>query len=85
MRSNRRYGLPAQIGELLCTVARLFVDMLRYAALSCRSEESLAAENLVLRKQLAIYQERQIRPGRIDPATRITLVVLSKLCDWHSA
>ena len=66
-------------------MTHLFVDMLRYAALSCRSEESLAAENLVLRKQLAIYQERQIRPGRIDPATRITLVVLSKLCDWRSA
>jgi transposase InsO family protein len=74
-----------QIGELVRTVALLFMDLLQYAVLSCRSEESLAAENLVLRKQLALYRERQVRPGRIDPATRIALVVLSKLCDWRSA
>ena len=74
-----------QVGLLTSTVAGLFVDLLRLAALACRSEESLAAENLVLRKQLALYQERQIRPGRIDPATRIALVVLSWWCDWRSA
>ena len=85
MRSSRRYGLLVQVGLLVRTVASLFVDLLRYAALACRSEESLAAENLVLRKQLALYQERQIRPGRIDPATRIALVMLSRLFDWRSA
>ena len=85
MRWSRRYGLLVQVGLLVRTVAGLFVDLLRLAALACRSEESLAAENLVLRKQLALYQERQIRPGRIDRATRIALVVLSRWCDWRSA
>jgi len=85
METSRRYGLLGQIGGLAHTSGRLLVDLLRFVALCCRSGESLAAENLVLRKQLAFYQERQIRPRRIDPATRITLVVLSKLCDWRSA
>jgi len=85
MKTSRRYGLVVQVELLFRTIVILLVDLLRFAALSCRSEESLAAENLVLRKQLAAYQERQIRPGRIDPATRIALVVLSRLCDWRSA
>jgi transposase InsO family protein len=75
----------AQIVLVVHTLGRLFLDLLQYIVLCCRSEQSLAAENLVLRKQLALYQERQIRPGRIDSATRITLVMLSKRCDWRSA
>ncbi|MDH3452173.1 MAG: helix-turn-helix domain-containing protein, partial [Gammaproteobacteria bacterium] len=75
----------SQVGQLARTLGGLLLDLLQYVVLCCCSERALAAENLVLRKQLAIYQERQIRPGRIDPATRITLVVLSKLCDWRSA
>jgi hypothetical protein len=43
----------------------------------------LAAENLFLRKQLALYLERQMRPRRADDATRITLVTLSRLLDWR--
>jgi hypothetical protein len=39
----------------------LFADMLRLVILTLRSRKSLAAENLFLRKQLAIYQERGIK------------------------
>jgi hypothetical protein len=38
-----------------------------------RSRAQLAAENLFLRKQLALYQERKIKPRRADDATRIIL------------
>jgi hypothetical protein len=31
------------------------------------------AENLFLRKQLALYQERRAKPRRADDATRIVL------------
>ena len=41
-----------------------FADLLRFLVLSLRSKSSLAAENLFLRKQLAIYQERRIKPRR---------------------
>jgi putative transposase len=45
----------------------------------------LAAENLFLRKQLALFAERGVRPRRANDATRITLVVLSRLLDWRAA
>jgi hypothetical protein len=39
--------------------------------LSFRSRTALIAENLFLRKQLAFYQERQIRPRRLTNWTRL--------------
>ena len=44
-----------------------------------------AAENLFLRRQLALCKERGIKPRRIDPATRVSLAVLAKLCNWREA
>jgi hypothetical protein len=41
------------------------------------------AENLFLRKQLALYLERQVKPRRADDATRITLVTLSSFVEWR--
>jgi putative transposase len=43
-----------------------------------------AAENLFLRKQLALYQERRVKPRGSDPSTRIILVLLSHVLDWRS-
>jgi putative transposase len=63
----------------------LFADMFRFVILTLRSRNSLAAENLFLRKQLAIYQERGIKPRRISHPTRLTLLWLSHLFDWRSA
>ena len=40
----------------------LFADLLRFLILTLRAKSSLAAENLFLRKHLAFYQERRIRP-----------------------
>ena len=48
-----------------------------------RSHAQLAAENLFLRKQLALYLERQVKPRRADDATRLTLIALSRLIDWR--
>jgi hypothetical protein len=48
-----------------------------------RSRAELAAENLFLRKQLACYLERQVRPHRTDNASRIALVALSRLIEWR--
>jgi len=41
----------------------------------------LQAEVLFLRRQLALYVERGVKPGRIDPATRVSLALLSRLFD----
>jgi hypothetical protein len=43
----------------------------------------LAAENVFLRKQLACYIERQVRPARMDNASRIALVLLSHFVKWR--
>jgi putative transposase len=58
---------------------------LRWVLLLFRSKESIQAENLLLRRQLALYLERGIRPRRIDPATRVSLAVLARLFDWRGA
>jgi putative transposase len=63
----------------------LLADGIRYVGLCLRSPTALAAENLFLRKQLALYQERSITPRRATPATRLTLVWLARWFDWRHA
>src|SRR4029453_16349240 len=65
-------------------VLRLGADLLGLAALSIRSRRSIEAENLVVRRQLALFKERGVKPRRIDAATRMSLAWLSKLCEWRS-
>jgi len=40
---------------------------------------------LFLRRQLALYVERGMKPRRIDAATRVSLALLSRLFQWRSA
>jgi putative transposase len=49
----------------------LVTDMLRWPRLAFRSSQSIQAENLFLRRQLALCIERGVEPRRIDAATRI--------------
>src|SRR2546425_4284472 len=70
-------------GAALQTVLRIACDLLRLVSAAGRSHAQLAAENLFLRKQLALYVERQVKPRRADDATRIALVALSWLIDWR--
>jgi transposase InsO family protein len=50
-----------------------------------RSTESVHAENLFLRRQLALYIERGVQPRRVDAATRVSLALLARLFDWRGA
>jgi hypothetical protein len=50
-----------------------------------RPASAIRAENLVLRKQLAAYLERGIKPRRLDHAARVSLSVLSRLFSWRDA
>jgi hypothetical protein len=63
----------------------LFGDLLRLLVLSLRSKDSLATENLFLRKQLAFYQERKVRPRRTSHPARLALLWLSRWFNWRSA
>jgi hypothetical protein len=61
----------------------LLADLLLLLRRMFQSRAQLAAENLFLRKQLACYIERGVRPRRADNAARITLVLLSPFVDWR--
>jgi putative transposase len=65
-------------------VFRFFVDLVGLAVLSTKPRGSLEAEILVLRRQLAWYMERGVKPRRINAATRVSLAFLSRLCNWHA-
>src|SRR5216683_2731977 len=44
------------------TIRRLLFDVVTLAGFAVRSRSQLVAENLFLRKQLALYQERRVKP-----------------------
>jgi hypothetical protein len=48
----------------LRTASAVSVDLARLPVLAARSHSALVAENLFLRKLLALFQERKTRPRR---------------------
>src|SRR5712692_3358396 len=76
--------MPRRCPSLWSTVCQLLGDVVTFVRLGLTSHVRLSAENLFLRKQLALYQERHTKPRRPDSATRIALVLLARLLDWRS-
>jgi putative transposase len=75
------HTLMPLIGMLLT----LLCDGIRFLCLCLRPSPALAAENLFLRKQLALYQERHVTPRRITHTTRMALIWLTRWFDWRQA
>jgi hypothetical protein len=71
-------GIAAGIISVIC-------DAMRWLWLALRSTSAVEAENLFLRRQLALYIERGVKPRRIDSVTRIVLTILSRCFDWRDA
>jgi putative transposase len=67
------------------TIITLLGDLAAFFWLTLRPQSTLAAENLFLRKQLAMFQERKAKPRRPDTPIRIALVLLSRLFNWRDA
>jgi transposase InsO family protein len=63
----------------------LGIDLVRFLGASFRSRAALAAENLFLRKQLALYRERQVKPRRASDPMRLGLVLLAQCFAWRKA
>jgi len=63
----------------------LVSQVLQFLRLTTRSQVALSAWVLFLRKQLAFYQERMIKPRRFDDAARLSLLLLARLFDWKAA
>ena len=70
--------------HLLRTILAVTHDLASLARSLMRSRAQLAAENLFLRKQLALYQERRAKRRRADDATRIVLAGLSRFLESTS-
>ena len=68
--------------RLLSTCFVLLIEMIRVA---CRSKGALIAENLFLRPQLGLYQERKASRRRPCASTKLALVILSRFFDWSDA
>jgi len=84
--STELFSLIINLAAELAKLARTVVtDGIRFITLLTRSRRALAAENLFLRKQLAFYQERKIKPRRFDNVTRYILVLLSHGFAWNDA
>jgi hypothetical protein len=75
--------------SVLCVFAHCFrtlslvvFDLVRLASLAAHSRSVLVAENLFLRKQLALFQERKVKPRRADDSTRWIMATLSRMFQW---
>src|SRR6266446_2563422 len=63
----------------------LTLDGFHFLGATIRSRSAMSAEMLFVRKQLAFYQEHQIRPRRLTDSARFSLVFWSRLFDWKEA
>src|SRR5262245_23547580 len=72
-------------GALAGAITSVLFDLLRFGALFFRSSFVIRAENLVLRRQLAGYLERGIKPKRVDLATRVSLALFTRFFVWRDA
>jgi putative transposase len=67
------------------TLSAVVFDLVRLAFVTAHSRSALAAENLFLRKQLALFQERKVKPRRADDSTRWMMATLSRMFQWRAA
>jgi len=60
-------------------------DGFHFLGATVRSRSAVSAEILFLRKQLAFYQEHQIRRRRLADSARFSLALWSRFFDWKEA
>ena len=85
MASFRSMRTIHSLFRLISIVLDLAQDALRFLLLGTRSSTAIKAENIFPRKQLALYLEREVRPRRATDATRLSMVLLSRLFEWQNA
>jgi hypothetical protein len=59
--------------------------LLTFIRLFFSSRVALVAENLFLRKQLALFQERKTTRHRTTASFRLAMVALAKFFNWRNA
>ena len=61
------------------------MELLTFIRLFLTSRVALIAENLLLRKQLALFQERKAKPRRTTASFRLRMVALARFFVWRDA
>jgi hypothetical protein len=87
-RATARWGSiwhDAGMLHLTRAIVEVLSDLVKLAVLFLRPASAIRAENLALRRQLAAYIERGIKPKRLDHAGHVSLAVLSRLFSWREA
>ena len=74
-----------RLWRFLVTISQILLACGQLALFRLRSPRALAAENLFLRKQLALIQERRVKPHRARDSTRLVMATLSRWFDWRHA
>jgi len=74
----------SHICEFIRGVIGVLLNVLTFFGLSLRPSSALAAENLFLRKQLALYIERNKKPRRASDSVRFTLAQLARFFEWRA-
>ena len=73
------------LSNLLTVSFDLLLGTVRFPSLSLRCSAALRAENLFLRRQLALYAERKVRARRANDGARLAPVLLSGFFAWKDA
>jgi putative transposase len=70
------------LNHFLAVLFVLILDTIRFLSQSLRSCAALSAENLFLRRQLALYAERKVKARRANDGARLAMVLLSRFFAW---
>ena len=73
------------LGSCFRLAGDLTLDGLNFLSAIIRSRSAVSAEILFLRKQLAFYQEHQVRLRRLNDSARFSLVLWSRFFEWKEA
>ena len=74
-----------QLSKLIVALQIFAYDCVRLCAAISRNRAALAAENLFLRRQLALFQEREKRARPTTAADRFVFAKLARFFDWRDA
>lgn len=79
------FNIFRQLSKIVRNVRAIVRDCWSFLTILWRRRLTLAAENLFLRKQLALFQEREKRAFPTTPADRSIFSKLARCFNWRSA
>src|SRR5438445_11565663 len=74
-----------RLSRMVRNLRTIVSDGLSFFASAWRRRTALAAENLLLRKQLALFREREKKAMPTTPADRFVFSKLARWFDWRGA